>query len=1441
MRRVACCFLLLVASLSWIVPLPSAAAGPPTQDPTTPQVLLRDDFDDPGSGWEMAEGAFGSAGYAEGAYVVEAQPDNWVWGRSFHDFGDVAIEVEASQLQGPDNGDNSYGIVCRYVDEGNFYALLISGAGSYGILRVLDGQGDLILSPGQSPVIRQGNSTNVIRAVCSGAYLALYANGRLLGATSDDALASGDIGLIVATFQGRSTRVAFDDLVVSEPQPGKRDASKAMSSQADADALLGECSARYDRSDLGGALAACDAARQRYWEIEDWMGEAQAALQSGLCSHALSRYKDALASYEHALALSQEIGDLHGVATAYNGIGGTYEAWSEDDQALAYYERALEIRQEIGDRRGQAATLNNIGGVRHRRSDHEGALSIYGRALAIWEEAGDTKGRATTLNNMGEVYRALSDYPHALDYYRLALPLMRELGDRYGEAGILDNIGGVYHSQSNYGEALDHYERALEIRQEIGDRRGEATTLSNIGGLYAARSDYRMALTYYMRALEIVQEIGDRAGEARTLIDVGEVRYGLSEYEEALGVQQRALAICREINFQRGESAALNDIGVVRVARSEYDAALAAFEEALQIRQAIGDRNGEATTLNGIGTVWYLLSNYQRALEYYREALAIAQEVGDRVGEAATLANVGIVYLTLSDDEEALATLERVLAIQAQIGNRAGEASALDSIGRVHLAIQDYERALQALGESLSIRQEIGDRAGQATTLNNIGSVYRELSWPERALDYYQEALPLRREVGDRAGEATTLNNIGTAYLSLAEPEHALASLQEALSIWRKVGHAHGEASTLSNVAEAYRARGEDERALAAYQQSLNILRVSGVRADLAAVLDNLGQLYLDEGMSEQAADHLAEALAIRREIGDQVGQATTLGNLAVLEIQQGEEEQATAHVLEAVDLLESVHAGLKVETMHSAFAERTNAYYAAAVHLLLAQGREEEAFYFAERARARTLLDLLGNQRVHPKASEDVALIEREAQQRGELAALEIRLREEWSKPAGERSQAAIEQIAERLEMLRAEYSAFLTELQLANPEYAALVSVDVLTVGETQALLRERAPETTLISYLVGESELTLFVVEAERYHVETVPVTREMLRGQAQALLAQLKADPLLPEGWQVPARALYDWLVAPVEEHLPRADRKQPRKLAMVPHDVLHYLPYGLLFDGRHMLLEGYALLYVPSASSLPYILDKGSAQAETLLALAHPDAPGAPQLDSAVDEVERVAALYGTQPLLGEEATESRLKAEAGGYDLLHVAAHSDYRLANPLFSAILLQGGGGEDGRLEVHEVFDLILPETDLVVLSACETHLAALSAGDELVGLERAFLRAGAPSLVTTLWAVDDASTAALMVRFYTHLRAGVGKAEALRMAQLETQAERAEPYYWAGFVLVGDAGSERSAPQRWPLWAGLGSAVACGAVAAAWWWRKRARAMPDALLPNPPQEPS
>jgi CHAT domain-containing protein len=261
----------------------------------------------------------------------------------------------------------------------------------------------------------------------------------------------------------------------------------------------------------------------------------------------------------------------------------------------------------------------------------------------------------------------------------------------------------------------------------------------------------------------------------------------------------------------------------------------------------------------------------------------------------------------------------------------------------------------------------------------------------------------------------------------------------------------------------------------------------------------------------------------------------------------------------------------------------------------------------------------------------------------------------------------------------------------------------------------------------------------------------------------------------------AADLYDTLFAPLTPHIRHAN------LIIAPHDVLHYLPFGALWDGEQerYLIDGYALTYTPSASTLPWIA-KPTASLRRLAIFGNPDGT----LPHAESEVQAVAKLFAAQPFTGTRATESRFYREASRADILHLAAHGRYDPLNPLHSYVALAGDNRHDGRVEVVEVFGLDLAGVNLVVLSACETALGEQSAGDELVGLARAFLYAGSPTVVTSLWAVDDEATRALMMTFYRHLRTGLTPAQALQSAQsaVAAQPQWQSPYFWAGFTLTG-----------------------------------------------------
>jgi CHAT domain-containing protein len=261
-----------------------------------------------------------------------------------------------------------------------------------------------------------------------------------------------------------------------------------------------------------------------------------------------------------------------------------------------------------------------------------------------------------------------------------------------------------------------------------------------------------------------------------------------------------------------------------------------------------------------------------------------------------------------------------------------------------------------------------------------------------------------------------------------------------------------------------------------------------------------------------------------------------------------------------------------------------------------------------------------------------------------------------------------------------------------------------------------------------------------------------------------------------------KALYNRLIQPL------AGEIKGTTLTVVPHAILHYLPFSALSDGQKYLIDSYNVRIMPSASTLLYLKTAKLNKQGKLLALGNPDLGQSKyDLPSAQTEAIQVAKMFPlSRSLVRQEASKSAVREFGDGFSILHIAAHGVFDSDKPLQSGLLLAKGKEADGRLTVSDLYSMNL-NMDLVTLSACETGLSKVASGDDLVGLTRGFLYAGSRSIITTLWEVDDAATAELMLHFYQNLDKH-GKLEALRMAQIHTRKKFPHPFFWAAFQVTG-----------------------------------------------------
>jgi len=764
-------------------------------------------------------------------------------------------------------------------------------------------------------------------------------------------------------------------------------------------------------------------------------------------------------------------------------------------------------------------------------------------------------------------------------------------------------------------------------------------------------------------------------------------------------------------------------------------------------------------------------------------------------------------------------------------------------------------QAVASCGESLAAMRALKDAHGIALASTGRAWAYVHLGQIDRALADFNESLAVRRGVGDRQGESFDLFGTGWVHILRGNYERAAESFRQSLGILEATGDPRGRASRVAAVGEVLRRTGEHARAVERFEAALRLSREAGGDGHAEAdTLTSLAWSHLALGQLAEAQRRLDEALPLRRAAGDRTGEAVTLLGLAHVERARGNLHNARLQVESAVSIVESLRSQVAAHPLRLSFNALTQDYYEFYIDLLMrahrldpARGADAAALAASERARARGLLELLGEAAVDVREGVAPELLERERTLRARLNAAADYQRQLLSETYTTGQAAAAARDVDELAAALGEAEA---QVRQASPRYAALVRPQAL---DAAAIRRDVVDaDTTLLEYALGRERSYLWVVtpsSVTSYELAPGPEIeaaalrlRELLTARDRELpgetATQKRARVAAADaGRRQEAARLSRMLLAPAAAQL------GGKRLLVVPAGALHLIPFGALpspaaRDEDEPLVVGHEVVTAPSASAvamlrreparrepattpISIIADPVFSRADERFAelsagrtpfvnstlrdrpapapaAPAPDREPLPRLFRTRWEAEQIAALAGpgaTRMLDFEASREAASGAVVGRSRVVHFATHAILNDAHPELSAIALSmfdaEGRPRDGFLRAHDLFNLRL-SGDLVVLSACSTAGGRDYRGEGLVGLVRGFMYAGAPRVVGSLWATDDKATAELMVSFYRKmLKGNLRPAAALRAAQVEMWRERRwhEPYFWAGFVLQGE----------------------------------------------------
>jgi len=886
-----------------------------------------------------------------------------------------------------------------------------------------------------------------------------------------------------------------------------------------------------------------------------------------------------------------------------------------------------------------------------------------------------------------------------------------------------------------------------------------------------------------------------------------------------------------------------------------------------ELRQATAlEKEAQAARIKRNQAVKLYLENtaesLPKALELFKETLIPLRAVGDTWNEALTLYLTAATYNGLGEYQKAIDACNESLPLCRTFGDSFCMGT-LTVMGESYYYLSDYQKALDSYFEAMRVaRTWPGYRIeDDGWPLNNIGSVYDALGEKHKALDYYSQGLVISRKVlnsdyGRNRGIGIGLTNIGGVYVSLGQPQKALECFEEALPHWRAAGDLWGEARVYHRLGLVYELLGDRQAALDRYSQALPIWRKTADRWNEALTLNNIGIVYGSLKDYPRAVDHLNQALKIRRELGYRNGEATTLYHIAAIERDRGNPAIARERIEDALAIIEDVRTRFVDQELRFSFSVTVHQYYEFYIDLLmqlhqqdLRAGFDAAALQASERARVRTLIEMLMEARADIRQGVDPVLVEREQN-------LQRRLNERAAYRDNLVAKGRDAQdVGKELEQILTDLQQARAQLKSASPKYTALTQPEALKVSEIQQQVLDA--NTMLLEYALGEKTSYVWVVSNDSIASVALP-SRAVIESEARKVYDLLTARSRRPKGETAQQRRIR---IAGADREYTRAALRLSRmilgpvgpllgkkRLLVVADGALQYIPFPALPvpAGNRPLIADHEIVNLPSASTLavlrreladrqpankavavladpvfsaddPRVLSHSASKGSSVeSAKANPGvlrdlqralrdvsgedlATGLPRLYATRFEAEQLKRLVEPAERLivldFDASRETAASAELSDYRIIHFASHALIDTKHPELSGIVLslvdERGQPRDGFLRAHEIYNLRLP-AELVVLNACRTGLGKEVRGEGLIGLTRGFMYAGAARVLVSLWSIDDRASAELMKRMYKKMlgRERLSPAAALRAAQVELWRKGStSPYYWAGFSLQGE----------------------------------------------------
>lgn len=1167
-------------------------------------------------------------------------------------------------------------------------------------------------------------------------------------------------------------------------------------------------------------------------------------------------------------------------ADLWNDLGAVHHQQMHYDSAYLAYSHAVERLQSLNQEAWTVQPIIGKASTLVSQNKFEEANSLLAQAMAIADKYNNLNEKAKCLTTLGLWLFNKGDYRGGIKNLEQARDLYQQINNILEYANTLESLGWIYKNQQAYDRAIEIFYQAMKIFEANGYLKKLADGYLNIGHCYFSKEEYGACIEKYNQAIALFDslKLGVEKGIALNQLGFVELLQGQTAKSEISFAKSTAL----HVEHSRTDLIVNQKIGKANIfrIRGEFDNAVKEYQSLLKEAKNQEDHLKLAYFYHSLGDLFaYTPQYFEDARKQYLLAIEEYLITENYIAAAFSRSNLGRVLFSMGKYEDALIELKNSSVVFEQSNFEIQLGSIYSSIGMVYNYKNENDKALEYLEKAKFIFEKTDNDYNPyfSQVLRTMGDIYSGGSNADKADAVLQKLLNIQTQQKQSLQLATTLKDIGMINAYQGNDLEGVPSLLKARGLFEKEKQFDEMAQIDLALTFCYIINNEYEKAsksiefsttnfnnLVDEETKIGVLVYSALfsygteevqnsiksmeKARQIALQNHnkewesiinlfLSLFYSMNGDLEKAKillDILTKEASSAQTLGLNI--QAMMGYDAFIYYNEGNYQKAYEKLEKSIQYKETMLASQKGEKMLEIISNMFFTVQELSMLCLKELKRDVEAFSVAENSKARILNKLIQERKVKDLPL-PAALQQSKNKLQEELNQIDLTLQKEGV------LSGIYEQLTLKKKAVLAEFNALTSDIREQAPAYIRLVYPEPINYELIRPTLQD---DELIVSYYLARSEAFVFLatkdtlIMATLVNPDQVKVAIRYFKDQyVQESIPAIKRNDLvalekLKKTFFTSSSQLYKILIKPFEKYI------HNKKLIIIPHQELYYLPFELLikdsivkpYHEYNYLVKSYNIAYYPSASALYYERTRKQESAppsRDMLAIGDPifgkedkrdfflDSLGfftlrdakyssdLPRLKYAGQELNNIAAVYENgEVFTGTKATEDLIKSlnnskELSKYRYLHFSTHGLINERFPDLSCIALNQDENktEDGLLHTYEIFQLNL-NADLVVLSACGTGLGRLHSAEGMVGFSRSLMYAGTPSLILSLWSVDDQSTAQLFSTYYQSLKAlnGKDKQASLRIAQLkliESGNEYANPFYWAPFIFIGEAESK------------------------------------------------